>query len=342
MVPRVWFRFIGAGFLVGYLILGINAQSAWRDPSPHAVRFVTVDSSVRLEVLDWGGTARPILFLGCYLTAHAFDEIAPKLKDRFHVYAFTRRGFGASDQPSAGYELQRAVDDLVEVIDTLKLQKPILIGSSCAGWTQTMLAGQHADLLGGVVYLEAADDPTLTLGDYNLTAMDDASLPPRVARPALDFSSLDAYRRTQRARSGVAFPEAELRQTFHVNSDGSVGQSRMSPKIRQAVTSGNRSKPDFAAVRVPVLAIFKTPTPFTSEASNYVIEHEQQREALRQQWDAERIMTAKWERDLRAAIPTAKIVELPGASVFMFLSNEADVIREVRAFADTLPPIRPR
>jgi hypothetical protein len=29
------------------------------------VRFVVVDSSVRLEVLDWGGTGRPILFVGC-------------------------------------------------------------------------------------------------------------------------------------------------------------------------------------------------------------------------------------------------------------------------------------
>jgi len=35
-------------------------------------------------------------------------------------------------------------------------------------------------------------------------------------------------------------------------------------------------------------------------------------------------------------VPTAKIVELPGASLYMFLSNEADIIREVRTFADTL------
>ena len=49
-------------------------------------------------------------------------------------------------------------------------------------------------------------------------------------------------------------------------------------------------------------------------------------------------MTAKWQSDLRAAVPAAKIVELPGASLYMFLSNEADVIREVRAFAATLQP----
>jgi hypothetical protein len=42
---------------------------------------------------------------------------------------------------------------------------------------------------------------------------------------------------------------------------------------------------------------------------------------------------AAWERDLLAGVPTARIVELPGANLYMFLSNEADVRREVRAFA---------
>ena len=37
-----------------------------------------------------------------------------------------------------------------------------------------------------------------------------------------------------------------------------------------------------------------------------------------------------------AGVPGATIVELPGANLYMFLTNEADVIREVRAFADTL------
>ena len=37
-------------------------------------------------------------------------------------------------------------------------------------------------------------------------------------------------------------------------------------------------------------------------------------------------------------MPTARIVDLPGANVYMFLTHEADVLREVRAFAASLPP----
>jgi pimeloyl-ACP methyl ester carboxylesterase len=87
------------------------------------VRFVTVDSTVKLEVLDWGGSGRSVLWVGCYLTAHVYDNIAPKLTDQFHVYAITRRGVGASDHPSSGCSPQRRADDVLEVIDALKLER---------------------------------------------------------------------------------------------------------------------------------------------------------------------------------------------------------------------------
>src|SRR4029079_10802812 len=105
---------------------------------------------------------------------------------------------------------------------------------SCGGWTQTLLAGQHPDRVGGLVYLEAADDPLLTVADYNLPPFYEANQPKRLEPPALDYSSFDAYRRTQKARSGVAFPEAELRYMFVVKPDGSVGPILLSPTVRQA------------------------------------------------------------------------------------------------------------
>ena len=69
---------------------------------------VTVDEGVQLEVLDWGGSGRPLILLaGSGVTAHIYDDIAPKLTDRSHVYGITRRGFGASAHPSSGYDDQR-------------------------------------------------------------------------------------------------------------------------------------------------------------------------------------------------------------------------------------------
>src|SRR5262245_35693159 len=102
---------------------GAQSSGAQRDPSPHQVRWVTVDSSVKLEVLDWGGAGPPLVLLACYLSTHVYDEFAPKLTDQFHVYGMTRRGIGASDKPSTGYSVQQSANDLFEVFTALKLQQ---------------------------------------------------------------------------------------------------------------------------------------------------------------------------------------------------------------------------
>src|SRR2546427_12299323 len=93
-------RFKGraASMLLVSLMVPLPSQQppAWKDPSPHITQFVTVDKNVRLEVLDWGGSGRPLVVLaGGGDTAPGFDDFAPKLTLTFHGYGITRRGFGA-------------------------------------------------------------------------------------------------------------------------------------------------------------------------------------------------------------------------------------------------------
>jgi hypothetical protein len=135
----------------------------------------------------------------------------------------------------------------------------------------------------------------------------------------------------------VAFPEAELRQQFAANPDGSVGRSLLSLVIRQAITVDARTRPDYSGIRVPVLALYQRDRPFEEVAAKYAIRTGQERDALRQQYAATRALYVRWQRDLVASVPTARIVELPGANLYMFLSNEADVLREIRAFTGAAP-----
>jgi non-heme chloroperoxidase len=333
-------------FLVALLIVAAQAcpqrmwsQSAaeWRDPSPHQVRWITVDSSVRLEVLDWGGSGPPVVLLGCYLSTHMYDEFAPKLTNQFHVYGITRRGLGASDKPETGYTVQQSANDVLEVLESLKIQKSLLVGHSCAGQILTLFAAQRSDRLHGLVYLDGATDPTMTPADVG-TPMPDSAMLPRSSRagPATDYRSFEALRAAQQRERGWTFPESELRQQFAANPDGSVGRPLLSPVIRRAITVDARMKPDYSRVRVPVLAIYQRDRPFEEVAADYVITKEEERAALRQQYAATRAMYTRWQQDLIAAVPTARIVELPGANLFMFLSNEADVLREIRTFASAI------
>jgi pimeloyl-ACP methyl ester carboxylesterase len=287
---------------------GTQAGGVRRDPSPHQVRWVTVDTSVRLEVLDWGGSGPPLVLLACYLSTHVYDEFAPKLTDRFHVYGITRRGIGASDKPAAGYSVQQSAHDLFEATTALNLQPALLVGHSCAGQVLTLFAAQHADRVRGLVYLDGAGDPTLTAADVGSPMPDLATLPRPIAE--------------RRARNWD-FPAG-------------VDQEALDPVIRQAITVDARIKPDFARVRVPVLAIYQAQRPFEEVAAGYAIRNDQERAALRQEYAATRALYRRWQQDLWAAVPTARIVELIGANLFMFLSSEADILREVRAFAASL------
>src|SRR5262245_31953513 len=190
----------------GIAFSGVAGQDSatWRDPSPHQVRWVTVDSSVRLEVLDWGGSGPPLMLLGCYLTAHVYDDFAPKLTNQFHVYGITRRGIGASDKPAAGYTVQRSVDDVLQVLDSLRPQKALLVGTSCAGQILTMFAAQRSNRLSGLVYLDGASDPTTPA--YDPPEPDPTTLPHRRPTAPADRSSFEAL--TQRPGLKVSFPEA--------------------------------------------------------------------------------------------------------------------------------------
>ncbi len=303
-------RVVALGLLLtasAFAPLTAQPGDGWRDSSSHHVRMVTVDSTVRLEVLDWGGSGRPVVFIGCYLTAHVYDNIAPKLTDQFHVYAITRRGVGASDRPSTGYSPGRRADDVLEVLTALHLTKPILVGNSCGGDILHTLGSRNPERLGGLMYLEAAEDFTLEATDYPAVEVDTAHLPARVSSP-----------------EPVLFPEAELRQR------------PIDPAIRRAIVDDNRVRPDYAHIGVPVEAIWRTVS-MDEALREYPPQNEQERAALNQAYRAGHAMLTKWEGDLRAGVPAARIVELPGATLYMFLSNEADVIRELRSFAASLP-----
>jgi len=131
-------------------------ETAWKDESPHIVRFVEVEKDVKLEVLDWGGTGKALILLtGLGNDGHIYDKIAPRLANDYHVYAVTRRGFGYSSVPLSGYSPDRLGDDVLYVIDALEIGRPVLAGHSLAGEELTNIGCRHPDKVSGLVYLDA-------------------------------------------------------------------------------------------------------------------------------------------------------------------------------------------
>ncbi len=342
----------------------------WHDPSPHTVQFVNVDENVNLEVLDWGGAGRPLVLLaGLGNTAHVFDDFAPKLTPKYHVYGITRRGYGASSAPASGYSADRRGDDVLAVLDALKINRPVLVGHSIAGDELSSVGTRHPERVVGLIYIDAGYSNSFydrSIGNVNIDSrelqkkleqMRTASTPPEhkrlveelvqqdlpdlerelqdllkllQAEPAQpvsppsatidDLASFPAYGAYLERVRGIRFPESELRQDRESKPDGGVGKPHADAS--EAIYVGEQKYSD---IRLPVLAFFANPRDPAPYAYNTPTERAAF-EAL--QTDGIEAQAKAFER----GVPSARVVRVAHANHYIFLSNELDVLREMRTF----------
>src|SRR6266849_6733897 len=225
-------RLSGPILFVALLAALYSQQSAsWRDSSPHTIQFVTVEKDVRLEVLDWGGTGRPVVLLaGGGNTAHVFDEFATKLTASYHVYGITRRGFGASGFSATDNPADRLGDDVVAVMDALKLNRPVLVGHSLAGVELSSAANRHPDRVAGLVYVDAAYSYAFDNGKgADVMEMQRLRAPGPPSPGKADLASFSALTKYHERVNGFRIPEAEFRQQRISTPDGGVGEQRDFP-----------------------------------------------------------------------------------------------------------------
>ncbi len=332
------FKRRAVSILLVSLVVSIRAQQLppWKDPSPHTTRFVTVEKGVRLEVLDWGGSGRPLVLLaGGGDTAHIFDDFAPKLTPSFHVYGITRRGFGESGFSAEGHGADGLGDDVLAVLDALNLRKPVLVGHSLGGEEMSSVATRYPSRVTALVYLEAAypyafdngKGPTMKEFEDARKLMPSAPTPSETD-PAL--ASFAAFQQASTRALGFTYPEGELRQQFTTTPDGRVGKQRDFPG--GAVLLQGMKK--YANIPVPALAIFAIPHAqpkwMTDSADPRV------REAAKAFLAAEDALTKRQAKAFEEGVPTARVVRLSGADHYVYLSNEADVLREMKSFLANL------
>jgi pimeloyl-ACP methyl ester carboxylesterase len=102
------------------------------------------------------GRGEPLLllhgFLGC---ASAWDPFLAKLAARHRVIVVELRGHGRSTNPSRAFTMRQSADDVLAVLDSLRLPRVRAMGISAGGMTLLHVATRHPERLQSLVLVGA-------------------------------------------------------------------------------------------------------------------------------------------------------------------------------------------
>ena len=327
--------------IFGILLDGaICAQNAPVTPKWSA-QLVPVENDVSLEVVDWGGSGRPLVFLAALgADAHEFDEFAVNFTRTHHVYGITRRGFGRSSKPESGYSNNRLGQDVVEVINALHLTKPVLVGHSIAGMELSWVGSRHPESISGLIYLEAAYGYayySATSSDPNNLFLDAIELREKLAGLLPGGGRPDQNRLTAQLIADTDRMGRELRdhaEMFKSYEDPLI-DPKNPPRPPAWLKGMYQGLEKYTVLNVPVLAIFAVPHSLGDLGDPEALSKNPAAAAEAEAADIKRVgsQADAFERGL----PSARVVRIAHAGHSIFATNEAEVQREMETFLSNLP-----
>jgi pimeloyl-ACP methyl ester carboxylesterase len=293
--------------------------------------FVPVAPGVKLEVLDWGGSGPVMVLLtGLGDNAHVFDYFAFQFTDFFHVIGITRRGWLPSSQPKNGYDVETRAADDIKVLDALGIKKAVFVGHSIAGSELSRIGAKYQSYVDKLVYLDASD-----LSERNTFPDIPAPFPLITDADAKSlFSFQAAYARLLAVREPI--PAACLSFDFDANGmvTGTTTPDSIVAKLSAGVSIPANPPTNWAAIEAPRLGIFAPPTaegklpwyPYLSPTDQAVFD---ERFPRLLQWFSDVIDKFA---EKHSGNPAPKVLLLPGAPHYVYINNEAEVVRETRSF----------
>lgn len=133
---------------------------------------IAVDVELSADV--WSGEKTPfILVHGLASNRYTWRGLAEYLTNAGHfVVAYDQRGHGQSEKPDDGYDFATVTHDLYQLIQSLDLKQPIVVGQSWGGNVGLEFAARYPHVAGGLglidggfIHLQARPD-----GDWETIA----------------------------------------------------------------------------------------------------------------------------------------------------------------------------
>jgi N-formylmaleamate deformylase len=120
-------------------------------------------NDININYLRTGGNKPPLIALhGLAGSGACWSQMARALEKDYDVIMPDARGHGLSSAPSHGYTYQDHANDVIELIRTLGIKSPYLLGHSMGGMTAAMVASRLGFAISGLVLA----DPTFISAEW--------------------------------------------------------------------------------------------------------------------------------------------------------------------------------
>jgi len=213
---------------------------------------------IRLHCVQWGEQGPPIVCIhGLTANAFCFQAFADELAPNHRVIAYDLRGRGESDKPDEGYSVPLHAMDLAKLIDTLGIERPILIGHSLGALIALYFAAHYPDKLSKLVLVDAGAPLAWKTPDEQ-----PAWLTASVARVGIPVSSFEEYKARLQAAPFLGsywneYFDIYLEHDVSRNSDGSVVSKASRTAIYEESINFAQALPEqqWANVQVPTLLL---------------------------------------------------------------------------------------
>jgi len=243
------------------------------------------------------------LLHGIARTARTFDRVAPHFTANYHVLAVDMRGHGDSAwDPQGSYVVEDYVRDIAALIAHLKLRNIVLWGNSTGGRVAQMIAGLHPELVTAVIVEDVGPERPREVSNRRAD---------RMAKEAEGWASADDML-VQVKKENPRTPEPVLKELVRYGSKQRA-DGRIVWKRDPAILNGFVPTELWSTVR-----LIKAPIIYILGGASTIVPLDTQQE-------------------IKAALPQAEIVTLPGLGHYPSDEQPAQFLAVVDRFLAAIP-----
>jgi pimeloyl-ACP methyl ester carboxylesterase len=273
-----------------------------------------------LKVERYGDHGRPVVLIpGLTCGTWEWRDTIAQLQKNHVIYAVTLAGFDGVAAPAGDHFLDQADASLLKLIHDRHLDKPVLVGHSIGGTLSLRFAGEHADLIAGVVAVDGL--PVFpNMDQMNATQREAVAVKMAQQMAAVTQDQYPAYALRYMQYMGVIDPQLAARYAPEVaRSDVKAAAQYMQEDM------ASDYRPGLSHATVPILEI----SPY------YAADFEKAAAMSKQPLISEQQKTAYYASLLKDA-PNAKVVSIAPSRHFVMLDQPAKFQQVLGEFLKTL------